>query len=68
MVSLRNIIIFVAGIEFWHTFTHIFLALFVSLPLDTKIIVITPTTNMWGILVNGAITILLLWWSSRLSK
>lgn len=67
-MTLRDVIIFFAGVECWHTFTHIFLAFFVSLPLETKLIVMTPTTNMLGIIINGLIMIMLIWWATRLSK
>ncbi|KTD17460.1 hypothetical protein Ljor_1766 [Legionella jordanis] len=68
MFSLRDLIIFLAGAEFWHTFTHIFFAFFVSLPIDFNFYVLTPTKNFWGIIINGIITIILLWWAKRLTK
>jgi hypothetical protein len=68
MLSLKNILIFLAGAEFFHTFVHTMLAYINRFPLDMKIIVLTSTMNTWGIIINGLITILLLWWASRLNN
>lgn len=68
MISLRDVVIFLAGMEFLHTLSHIFMAFFVTLPVDFKFVVLTPTMNTWAIFVNAAITIALLWWASRLPK
>lgn len=68
MISVRDIVIFFAGVEFWHTFTHIVFAFFVSLPLDMNFIVMTPKMNMWGIIVNATITIILIYLALRLSR
>lgn len=68
MISFRDLIIFLAGVEFWHTLTHFFFAIFVPLPLSLKVVTLTPTLNLWGIIINGVITILLLYWVKRLSK
>ena len=67
MFSLRTLIIFLAGAEFFHTFIHIFFYYFVSLPLDLKFIVLTPTLNNWGIIINAFITIVLIWWARKLT-
>lgn len=64
----RDIIIFLAGLEFWHTFTHIFFAFFVALPLDTKLIKMTRTKNRWGVIINGFITIALIWWATQVAR
>jgi hypothetical protein len=68
MFSLKNVLIFLAGAEFWHTFTHTVFAYVKPFPLDLKLIVLTSTLNMWGIIINGIITIALLWWASRLKN
>lgn len=66
MLNFRNVIIFLAGAEFFHTLSHIFYYYFAPLPLDLKIIVLTPTLNIWGIVINAVITIALLWWAIKL--
>jgi hypothetical protein len=68
MFSLKNVLIFFAGAEFWHTFTHIMLAYANQFPLDLKLVILTASLNMWGIIINGLITIALLFWASRLPK
>lgn len=67
MFSLRDLIIFLAGAEFFHTLTHLFFAFFVPLPLDLKFIILTKNLNTVSIIVNAIVTILLIWWSYRLS-
>lgn len=68
MFSFRDLIVFLAGAEFFHTISHIFLQYYVKLPIDTKVIVMTPTLNTWAIIINAIITVLLLWWASRLPR
>lgn len=63
---LRNVVIFLAGAEFFHTLTHIFLALYVKLPLDFTFMSLTTRANIFAIVVNGIITLLLLWWAYKL--
>lgn len=67
-MNLKNILIFLAGAEFFHTFVHVMLAYVNQFPLDMKFIILTSTLNMWGIIINGLITIVLLWWASRLKS
>lgn len=68
MLSLKNVLIFFAGAEFFHTLSHILLPFFVELPLETKIIHLTPTLNMWAIIINAIITLVLLWWAKKLKS
>lgn len=68
MFTLRNILIFLAGAQFFHTLYHIFLAYINSFPLNLKVIVITSTFNTAAIVINSVTTVALLWWASRLSK
>lgn len=67
-MKLRDVVIFVAGAEFFHTLSHIFLAYGVQLPLSTKWMVLTSRFNMWAILINAIITLLLLLWAKRLPR
>lgn len=63
---LRDIIIFIAGAEFFHTLSHIILPYFITLPLDLKFFTFTSTINVFAVLINAVITLLLLWWAYRL--
>lgn len=66
MFKLRDVVIFVAGAEFFHALSHVILPYFVSLPIDMKFMILTPTINVWAIVINTVITVALLWWASRL--
>lgn len=66
MLKLRDVLIFLAGAEFFHTLSHIILPYFVTLPIDIKFMMFTPALNVWAIILNALITIGLLWWASRL--
>jgi hypothetical protein len=66
-MCLRDVVIFLAGAEFFHTISHIVMPYFISLPIDMKFMVMTSTMNNYAIGVNAVITILLLWWAWRLS-
>lgn len=67
MLKLRDVIIFIAGAEFFHTLSHIILPYFITLPLNIKFMTFTSSLNIWAIIINAIITILLLWWASRLN-
>lgn len=64
----RDFIIFLAGAEAFHTFSHILLAYMVKMPMETNWVVLTPTLNYWAIIINGLITIGLLWYAQRLKR
>lgn len=66
MFKLRDVIVFFAGAEFFHTISHIILPYFITLPIDMKFIVFTTTINILAIIINAVITIALLWWAYRL--
>lgn len=63
---LRDIVLFFAGFEFFHTLAHCFFIFIV--PLDLKYIYLTPTLNTWAIIINALITLALLWWVKKLSR
>ncbi|WP_068468815.1 hypothetical protein [Candidatus Protochlamydia phocaeensis] len=65
MISLRDMLFFLAGAEFLHTLSHLLLPFFIKLPLDMRGFTFTSTFNAWAIIINGALTILLLWWASQ---
>lgn len=64
----RDFIIFLAGAEAFHTFSHILLAYMVKMPMETNWVVLTPNLNYWAIIINGLITIGLLWYAKRLKR
>lgn len=66
MFKLRDVIIFLAGAEFFHTLSHIILPYFITLPLNMGIMTLTSTMNISIIIINAIVTIALLWWASRL--
>lgn len=65
MFSLKNVLIFLAGAEFFHTLSHILLPFFVELPLETKVVHLTSTFNIWAIIINAIMTLALLWWAKK---
>lgn len=65
---LRDIVIFIAGAEFCHTLSHIILPYFITLPIDMRFFTFTSTINLFAVIFNFVITLLLLWWAYRLSK
>jgi hypothetical protein len=67
-MTLRDIVIFLAGAQFFHTLSHIVLPYYVDLPLKMKSFEFTSTMNFWVIIINAIITLLLLWLASRLRK
>lgn len=68
MCSLRDVAIFFAGAEFFHTISHVVLPYFITLPIDMKFIQFTVNLNFWAIAINAIITILLLWWAHKLKQ
>ncbi len=68
MLKLRDVVIFFAGAEFFHTISHLILPYFVVLPLDMKFMIFTASLNKGAIILNALITIGLLWWASRLKS
>ena len=67
-MSLREVLIFLAGAEAFHTVSHMAMAYLAKLPLDLTLVVVTPTMNTWGIIINGFITLFLIWLASRLPR
>lgn len=68
MLKLREVLIFLAGAEFLHTLSHLFLAFYATLPLDFKFMILTPSLNFWAIIINGTFTVLLLIWAAKLPR
>jgi len=68
MFSKRDIIIFLAGIEFYHSFVHLMFALSGTLPLTVFFITFTTQLNLLGLITHGLISFILLVWASRLKQ
>jgi hypothetical protein len=66
MWTQRDIILFFAGFEAFHTLSHIMIGYLNILPIKFLSITWTQQLNLWGIVINAFITVGLLWWASRL--
>jgi len=58
MFSLRDVIIFFAGFEFFNTIGHIFLALHDPFPVRVMNFVITYEFNLFQVFLNLVITLM----------
>lgn len=65
MFNKKETIIFFAGAEAFHTLIHTVFMFSGTLPATFFFMTLTPTLNLWAVLVNAAITAGLLWWASR---
>jgi hypothetical protein len=68
MFSFRDVVIFAAGAEFFHTLSHMFLGRYVTFPLHTSIVELTHSMNTGAIVVNGIITLVLIGLAIHLKK
>ncbi|MFV0339867.1 MAG: hypothetical protein ACK5MA_04435 [Parachlamydiaceae bacterium] len=68
MPSIRDIVVFFAGFQTFHTLSHLLIAFTINLPLQTKYMTLTSTMNTWAIFVNGIITLVLFWLAKILRK
>lgn len=68
MIKLRDFIIFLAGAFFLHTISHAMLPYMVTMPWDLGFMTLTQTSNYWIIAISALLTILLLWWASKLPR
>lgn len=66
LTTLKEWVIFFAGAEAFHTFSHIIFYFSGALPVTFYTIVVTQQLNLWAIIINAVITILLLWWAYKL--
>lgn len=60
-MNLKNILIFLAGAEFFHTIVHVLIHYTVKLPLVTSVYTLTPQVNNLGIGINAFVTLALLY-------
>ena len=68
MCSKKNIIVFFAGAEAFHTLGHIIIGMSGMLPIKFFSILWTQNLNIVGIIINAVITMGLLYWASKLKK
>ena len=70
MCTKKEVIIFFAGAEAFHTFGHLMLEISGLLPLHPSWLpfALTPQLNAFAIAVNALITIGLLYWASKVRK
>ena len=68
MWTKREVIIFFAGVEAFHTLSHLTLSISGQLPMRLFGFTVTTGLNAWAIAVNAAITAVLLWWAGRLKQ
>ena len=66
--KFRDVLIFLAGAEFFHTLAHIMMPYFVNFPMDMNFVVMTTTMNNYAIVINAVLTVFLLWWAGRVCK
>jgi len=65
MFSKKELIIFAAGAEAFHTLSHVVIQCTDILPITIYSIQWTPALNILGIVVNAAVTVALLRWASK---
>jgi hypothetical protein len=68
MCKARDLVLFLAGAEFFHTITHLFTPYLVQLPFKTNVFLLTVQINTWAIVINGAITIALIVWACKMDS
>jgi hypothetical protein len=64
--TTRDIFIFLAGAEAFHTLSHVLINVSGTLPITFFNITWTQQLNLLAIIINGAITIGLLIWAARI--
>lgn len=67
MFTTREIAIFLAGAQTFHTLSHILIMYTGSLPIKVFSFSWTKDWNLGAIMINLAITAALFWWISTLS-
>lgn len=67
-MTLREVLIFVAGAVFFHMLCQLFLFFFIQFPVNLGFTTLSAAQNMIAIIINAILTILLLWWASKLRR
>jgi len=68
MCSKRDIVVFLAGAEAFHTLSHVVLSFSRVLPIEICSITLTSQLNLFAIVINGLATAGLVWWACKLKK
>lgn len=68
MCTKRDIILFLAGAETFHTISHAFLGASKVLPMTIFSMTITPRFNMWMTIINAIISCALIYWAIQLGS
>ena len=68
MWTKREVIIFFAGVEAFHTLSHLAMGVSGQLPMRVFGFTLTAGRNAWAIVVNAVITAALLWWASKVKQ
>lgn len=63
-----HLLIFLAGAQAFHTFSHIFIAFVGILPLHIYGIEYTQKLNLIVTIINCLILAVLLWWASKIGR
>ncbi len=66
MCSKRDIVLFLAGAQTFHTLSHLIMSFTHTLPIHVFSFVFTPRLNIVAIIFNGILTGVLLWWAYTL--
>ena len=67
---VRDVVVFFAGAEAFHTLSHIGLGMSGLLPMSVSWfpVEVTPGLNAFAVVVNALVTCGLLYWAHRLTK
>jgi len=67
-MTKREVVIFFAGVEAFHTLSHLVLSVSGQLPMRVFGFNVTAGLNVWAIVVNAAVTVALFWWASKVRR
>lgn len=65
---LRDVVIFFAGAEAFHTLSHLLIPYFFTLPLVVGSITLTSSLNNWAALINGIVTLALILIAAKMKR
>ncbi len=66
MFSKRDLLIFFAGVEAFHAWSHLLFYFSGLLPLHIFFITLTPQLTLLAALFNGAVSVGLLMWAAKI--
>jgi hypothetical protein len=66
MWSTREIIIFCAGAQAFHTISHLLMGQLCTFPINCfESFSFTKQLNVYAVIINAIITVLLIWWANN---